>query len=212
MLPFRQTAQDLLNHLKDQIEFLARSAKQFDQGILNEGKRLAVPIRLLVHDTDNSVSLLKLLNKKSMLFHDTSLDYHPGNMLPTLGLIMISTGSGHSGYVAPLDNLAPPRVRPKVTFDTWWNKVVFVVGEIRLTRRDLVLAIANKDGGAHVDPELDRRYAEISRYNAIGWRFFVNGVEQEFTDPVLVSLRQISHEILISLKEEFPDLLDWAAL
>ena len=205
-----QTANDLRKHLKEQCEFLARSAKAFDEGSTSEGKRLAISIRVLVHDTTSSVSLVKQVGRKeTMGFYDTSIDYNPRNLAPVSGLVMMGLGPKGGGWIAPLDKLSAPRLRPKVLFDQWWNKIVFPIDrETLLTRKDLVLAVAHKDGGAHVDPHLDKRYAEISRYDSMGWKFYVNGVEQDFRNPILVSLRQIAHEMMKSLKDEFPDLFD----
>lgn len=69
------------------------------------------------------------------------------------------------------------------------------------SRRDIVLAVANQDGGAHVDPELDEDYAALSKDNTLGWHFSVGGTETEFPDnPVPASIRQIAHEVLVTLE------------
>jgi hypothetical protein len=205
-----QSAEDLKKHLVEQAGFIAESAKRFDEGNISEGKRIAVPIRVLVHDTGNSLSLLSQLGKKEVMrFYDTSIDYDPRNLKPMPGLVMIKMSTEGSGWFAPLDELSPPRLRPKVSFSQWWNKIVLPVDRnILLTRKDLVLAVAHKDGGAHVDPQLDKRYAEITRYDSMGWEFYSDGVKQDFRNPVLVSLRQIAHEMIESLKDEYPYLLD----
>ena len=209
-----QSAEDLKKHLVEQAGFIARSAKLFDEGNMSEGKRIAVQIRLLVHDTGNSHSLLSQLGKKEVMrFCDTSIDYDPRNLKPMPGLVIIKMSTEGSGWFAPLDDLSPPRLRQKVSFSQWWDKIVLPVDRnILLTRKDLVLAVAHKDGGAHVDPRLDKRYAEITRYDSMGWEFYFNGVKQNFRNPVLVSLRQIAHEIIRSLKDEYPCLLDQLSL
>jgi hypothetical protein len=74
---YKQTEPELKSQLKEQIEFLRRGAKSFDEGSMAEGKRLAVVIRVLLHDTKSSTSLLKHLGKKDILFYDTSIDYDP---------------------------------------------------------------------------------------------------------------------------------------
>ncbi len=63
----RQTKDELESHLREQIEFLKRSSQAYDEGYTSEAKRLAVAIRLLLHDTQNSTSLLTLLEKKDIL-------------------------------------------------------------------------------------------------------------------------------------------------
>ena len=206
-----QTGEELLSHLKSQIEFMKLSASAFDNGFEDEAKRLAVVIRVLVHDTSNSISLLTLLNKKNVEFYDSAVPYEPRNLLPYNGLTMmrLSTDAGAS-YVAPLDGGAPTRSRTrKLAFSIWWDGV-FVIRDRdghTFTRRDLILDTVNKDGGAHVDPSLDAAYANLSRFNSLGWKVFRNDVEDDFSNsPVLASIRQIAHEVLKTLQDEFPSL------
>jgi hypothetical protein len=124
-------------------------------------------------------------------------------------MMRVSTGEGAS-YVAPLDGGAPTRSRAeKIAFKIWWNGV-FVIKDKdgqTFTRKDLVLNIANTDGGAHIDPKLDVAYANLSRFNSLGWKVFRCDIEGDFTNsPVLPSIRQITHEVLKTLKDEFPEL------
>ena len=174
----RQTEDELNSHLKEQIEFLKKSSQAYDEGFESEGKRLAAVIRVLLHDTQNSTSLLTLLRKKDILFHDTSLAYIPSNKVSTMGLIMMRVGPNGAMYVPPLDNGPPVRYsKAKIAFEEWWNKIVFVdtLGN-KLTRKDLVLAVSNKDGGAHVDPQLNSAYAALTRFNSLGWKFIQGGI------------------------------------
>jgi hypothetical protein len=205
-----QTVGEIKSHLNEHILFLERSSKAYDEGYLSEAKRMAVTLRVLLHDTSSSKSILFLLNKKNMLFYDTSIDYDPANLLPTLGLVVLELGPTGGKYVAPLDEGAPPRYKNgKVPFDVWWNKIVLVdKNKNKFTRKDIVLSVADKDGGAHVDPQLDKPYAELTRYYSIGWKYISSGEEKHFTTPPeLASIRQISHEILKSLYEEFSEFL-----
>lgn len=74
------------------------------------------------------------------------------------------------------------------------------------TRKDLILTVCDKDGGAHVDAEFDEAYYALSRSNSLGWKYQKNGVEQDFAGkPELACLRQIAYEVLKSLKDEFPE-------
>ena len=203
-----QTEDELKDQLKDQIDFLIKSSKAYDEGFTSEAKRLATGIRVLLHDTQNLTSLLTLLKKNDILFYDTSLDYNPNNLLPTLGLIMLKSGPNGGEYVTPLGGGAPTRYQKgKIPFIQWWNKIVLVDDKgNRLTRKDLVLTVCNKDGGAHVDPKLDEAYFALSRSNSLGWKYIKNGVEKDFASrPELASIRQISYEVLKSFKDEFPE-------
>lgn len=57
------TPEELQAHLAEQLGFLERSADAFDNGYEDEAKRMATAIRVLVHDTNQSISLLKQLGR-----------------------------------------------------------------------------------------------------------------------------------------------------
>ena len=212
MTKLKQTGDELLGHLKDQIGFLLSSSNSYDNGLVGEAKRLAIVTRVLLHDTSSSTSLLTQLGKKNIGFHDTCSDYDPLNLAPHTGLIMmrLSTGSG-AEYVAPLDNLSPAKIKGKVSIDDWWNKIVFKdsVGNL-FTRGDIIKTLANKEGGAHVDPELNADYVNLSKFNSLGWKSVVRKgdviKETDMGNPVLPSMRQIAHEVIKTLRDEFPDM------
>ena len=42
----------------------------------------------------------------------------------------------------------------------WWNEVV-MVQDNSFSRKDIILATANQDGGAHVDPSPTAKTAEL---------------------------------------------------
>jgi len=211
MKRYAQTKDELMKHLRAQIQFMKLSAASFDNGFEDEAKRLAVVIRVLVHDTRNSISLLTLLGKKNIDFYDSAVPYDSRNLLTYNGLTMmrISTAEGAS-YVAPLDDGPPSRSRTrKISFKIWWDGVFVIKDKYgkTLTRKDMVRSVANTDGGAHVDPNLDETYSNLTRFNSMGWKFFRRDVKDNFRNsPALPSIRQIAHEVLKTLNDEFPDL------
>jgi len=211
MSKYTQDNKELLGHLKDQIAFMQQSAISYDSGFESEAKRLAVVIRVLVHDTPKSHALLTLLGgEKQMLFYDSASKYDPRNLATSNCLTVMKLSANEAEYVAPLDDLSSARDKNKKrSFDNWWERLIIYKDNKsnEFTRRDLVLAVANKEGGAHVDPKLDQVYADLSRFNSLGWKLFVHGEEKDFNNtPVLPSIRQIAHEVLKTLKDEFPDL------
>jgi hypothetical protein len=209
-MKIRQTDDDLRNHLIDQIQFLQRSIILYDDGLINEAKRMGTIIRLLVHDTPKSVSLLSQLNMKNILFYDTSHDYDPTNLAPTLGLILIRTSVNPTfvKFIPALDSREKYK-KIKVSFDKWWDKIVLTDKENNKFRRiDIILSVANKDGGVHVDPQLDKSYGELTRKKTLGLKFVINNyVKEHGIEPIFASIRQISHEILKSLKDKLPDIV-----
>ncbi len=102
-----------------------------------------------------------------------------------------------------------PGNRPsQVSFTRWWEaQVIRDANGATFTRRDLVLGLSNKDGGAHVDPKLDEAYAKLSRFNSMSYR--VKTGDSEAVRPpdnsvVAASMRQIAEEVLTSIGEQFP--------
>ena len=197
----QQTRDDLIRHLGEQCQFLIKSAELFDVGEEAEAKRIAVAIRTLVHDTKHSQSLLGQLGfKEELQFVALNYTFKPGNHVMCHGLVAIQFNPDGPRFIPHLEKLAvPPR---RLNFGEWWNEPV-LGSRYRtepLTRRDLVLALANKDGGAHVDPELDAIYSMLARKFDFGMKVSFQGKQLEWRqNPFLPSVRQIGHEVLHTL-------------
>jgi len=208
MTKYVQTRDELLDHLKDKIAFMIQSASSYDNGFEGEAKRLAIAIRILVHDTSQSTSLLTQLDKKDILFYSSASNYDPISLITVNCLTAMRKGPNGADYVAMLDNLPPGRWK-KMSFDRWWKREIMYRDSARNTfsRKDLVLAVADKEGGAHIDSKLDQDYANLSRFGSLSWKVVMHGVETSFKNtPVFPSIRQIAHEVLKTLKDEFPEL------
>jgi hypothetical protein len=200
-----QSKEELQQHLKDTIQALELSSRSFDGGFEGEANRLAAAIRVLVHDTGSSKSLLGQLGQKSIKFYETSIPRNPRNIMTYSGLTAIELTSEGAKYVAVLDML-PPESPPRwVSFDEWWNRVIFVDQKgSETSRKDLILAVANKDGGAHLDPVLHGKYADLSRRNSLAWQFSSPRGDIPLEGPEKAAVRQITHEILKSLSPTMP--------
>jgi hypothetical protein len=112
---------------------------------------------------------------------------------------MMSMGGGKSEYIPQLGN-GPP-VQFSAPLSKWWDQVVMVLNSQRITRRDIVLVAANKDGGAHVDANLTPEYGALAKDGAVG--SFVYATQgQRMETPIqhahLVWLRQLGYELLHS--------------
>jgi hypothetical protein len=91
-----QTTDELFSHLREQLYFLQASARSYDQGIEGEAKRLAVVLRILLHDRGrNSHSLLGSIGvKETLLFHDV-VGPVPADAFVFVGLWMRPTTNGY---------------------------------------------------------------------------------------------------------------------
>lgn len=208
MSKVKQTKQDLMIHLKDHCDFLEVSARAFDEGFIGEAKRMATTLRVLLHDTRSSHSLLSQLKLKSkMRYLNTAHPFDERNLVSHHGLVGLRVSGTEGTYYAHLDN-APHRAK-LVTLPEWWNETVICDSKKnKFNRRELILNLANKDGGAHVDPELTENYADLSRNNSVGWVFSDGHSSEPMLGVELYSLRQISYEFLVSIKRKLPQLFE----
>jgi hypothetical protein len=196
-----QSADDLQAHLADHIQFLIDSSDAFDAGREGEAKRIAVSLRVLLHDSGTSHSLLQQLNRLGAEFLSTALPHEQGSLSTHGGLVMIAMDGKATRFVAMLDEVPFKQWLP---FDQWWNEPVFVDDRQEiLTRRDLILSVANQDGGAHVDPALNEKYARLSRHNSLGWTHSDGTATSPIPKAEKAAIRQIGHEILRTLLPDY---------
>ncbi len=185
---------------EEQLRFLARSSGLFDQGHEDESIRLATSLRVIFHDTRGSTSLMTHLGLKDVK--------------------MLSSSRGHGNwkdYLAHEINLSAPdpvRMRPllgnqfvQLSLEDWWsNETVFVHANESFSRRLIILSAANKDGGAHVDRQLEAYYEVLCAGEyAIGINGdlqyeghppFPQGVTIFPKNAHLALIRQFAHETL----------------
>jgi len=220
------TAAQLQEHLRRQMRHLHNSARLFDEGDEDEAVRLGTTVRILAHHTRTSHSLLKQMGVRDTLawvdtgtYRDEVLkrqrEWIEATHGPDSGLIVASTTPGEVGlatvetldgvarYVAPLRTVRSVRS----TFSVWWEKPLIETSSgATFNRRELVLAMSNKDGGAHVDPSVPAAYDDFvvddmgvmwteepgdwmrDETPPGGWKRFAGNV-------AAVSMRQIAFEV-----------------
>lgn len=126
---------------------------------------LATKLRVLLNDEGSNDSLLHLLDiKEKLRFPAIKEDLWeasakaPCNLYYTSILTGITTVNGGTYCKANSFQTAEDIV---YTFDAWWNEIVIDSKAEQLsqiTRRDVVLTLADKEGGAHVDTNYDDAY------------------------------------------------------
>ena len=201
---------ELRVQLKDQIGFLISSCNLFDQGKKQEAKRIAAHLRILFHDTRMSKSLLSQLGLESIRYLNTAEPYDPANLVSHVGLVSFKFDcpSGRRAWIVPRGNPEKLPAKAMLPFPKWWNMIVIVAKgnkkDIAFSRRELVLHVANTDGGSHVDDTLDEKYMALSRWNAVGIATIQDGIEKPIDNPVFACIRQIAHEVLSTLQNEHP--------
>ncbi|MGJ8636116.1 MAG: hypothetical protein ACSHX5_04675 [Phycisphaerales bacterium] len=201
----KRTHAELEVLLEEHMGFIKLSAAAFDDGALGESKRLAVSIRVLLHDTNKSHSLLKQLGSKyDYLYVDTAAPHPPikNNRMALNRLAYIGFPNKVPSYFAPLDLSG---YRKNVTFKEWWDDPVIGNSvEMTYSRKKLILEACNKDGGAHVDPKLTEQYRNLCDGSLLNIFDISNQSEVKLmADAEKHSVRQIAHELLCTLDSEY---------
>lgn len=196
-MKYQQTKDDLIEQWNDQIDFIKRSCDSYDTGIHSEAKRIATSIRVLFHNTRYSKSLSSQLRYcDDFLFWSSAQLYTPSNLLPSWTLLSLNYEWEKIIYLPILKSASRTFY---LNFEDWWNEIIFDDKLFFLSRADVVLSVANKDGGAHVDPEFDESYSRITKNNSLGHYIETNvGVIPPSNNPIYASIRQIACEVLES--------------
>ena len=236
MANYELTLEDLNQHLKVQLYFLDTSLSNFskqnniyqiENKAVGEAKvleinpeveavRLATVIRVLVHDTNSSTSLLRHLGTKDEMEFINSASPNDGRLHSMTGLHGVR-GSGigqYFGLVAKVNSgsslVATPLFQQHLkewyssyerqNFEQWWESEIMKVSGQGHTRAELVKNVANKDGGVHVDGMIPEKY-HLSKRTALNLNIL--GIKTEFErNVVYASIAQIAWELLNSIKVE----------
>jgi len=198
------SAKDLAAHLNRQLIFLRNSVAAYDKGCVEGAIRIGVVIRVIFHDTKNSVSLLKLMNRKSTLKLVTTAKTLSNDLLSDMDFVELMAGMvfGSTLEYAPVSD--DSSIIPCLD---WWKQTVFIRDNKSYTREDIVLLAANKDGGAHIHKRPD---GELQVLQESFWEKVVtypDGMKriETLSDNHFRMLRRFAGELLSS-----KDLLDLA--
>ena len=140
-----------------------------------------------------SKSLYRQLNKNMTFLSNTDL-YSPANLLSSWTLLSIKFDKNNIEYVPHLEKLSSPTFL--LRFDDWWNEIIFDDKKNKFTRKDVILFVANQDGGAHVDSSFDEAYAQLTKLNSLGWV----GIDERIplNNPAYQAIRAMANEFLFS--------------
>jgi hypothetical protein len=198
--------------LEEQRHFLRKSIKEFTSGDLAEAVRIATTMRVLVHETGSSKPLLKQLTSNYLEL--TILDSAPkkeeeeapqgmqGRVVMSVPVSLKISADGV--FLNP--TLAIDRYAPSILGKWWVRECLIVPGLGGFSRKELVLGLANKEGGAHVDTDMPRTSQKLleSKSFQIGW-------SKEATSPLNLSrymTGQAGIELLDCLDKNFPTVLE----
>lgn len=209
----KRSKEQFLAKLREQADFLLASAHRFyDEGVFAESMRIATHIRTLVHETGNSKPLLKEVQSNGL---DLSILDHAGKVSgEEVFNFAVGIRVDRGVAVFPSVDLQSAHYTPCV-IGAWWNRPVFSFWSnarqglstwMVYTRKQIVLILANKEGGAHVDPKMDPAYVKLLTDQPLGFEY--QGVPIETPDLAKFLTAQSGVEMLESLKQNFFSDLD----
>jgi hypothetical protein len=166
----------LREKLEEQRHLLHKSIKEFAAGDLAEAARIAIAMRMLVHETGNSKPLLKQLtpNYLELKILDRASRKEdqppPGSRAVVIMSVPISVKITNDGVFLDPD-LDVEAYEPSFLGKWWTRPCLLLPGLGAFNRREIALGLADKEGGAHVDVNLPERYQRLlaSKQLQIGW-------------------------------------------
>lgn len=203
---------ELKRELIEQLQLLRHSCQTFDNGLEAAGKYISLNLRVLLHDHRQSRALLDQLGFRLGHYLTSAPPLNPRNLSTECNLVTMRFSSVEARYLPLIAAGGGPIPLQSIPFVNWWNDPVLKDNRNRtFCRRELVLNVADTDGGAHVDPELEEAYMAISRENSLGWLFVNSNATSALEGrPELACMRQIAHELLSTIHQFVPEFSQYA--
>lgn len=203
---------ELKRELIEQLQLLQHSCAAFDNGLEAVAKHISLSLRVLLHDHGQSRALLDQLGLRSGRYLTSAPQLNPRNLLSESPLLMVQLGTIGARYRPLVAAGGGPFPLQPIPFVEWWNQPIMKDSYGRtFCRRELVLNVADTDGGAHVDPELEEAYMAISRENSLGWVFSSPAGDLPLEGrPEWAYMRQIAHELLSTVHTLVPEFSEHA--
>jgi hypothetical protein len=196
----------LRERLEEQRHLLEKSIHGMASGDLSEGLRIATSIRVLVHETASSKPLLKQLTGNYLELEildelpKKEETLPPGTTAVVIMSVPISVNIADKGvFLNP--ELAVDAHQPTI-LGRWWTRSSLILPGIGgLSRKEVILGLANKEGGAHVDTDISQKYQQLLASKSLQM-----GTGTEVTPLNLSRLMagQSGVELLDCLKRNFP--------
>jgi hypothetical protein len=148
--------------LTEQYQRLKSAVDGFYEGREFEVLNIAITLRVLIHETDKSHSLLSRVNPG---YWDLDIYHKPLNprTLFTVPVTLRIRGDGDSRIIRSSFDSPSYKLVPLLE---WWTapyQAPSLFKPIRLSKKDIILNVAHKDGGAHVDSEVPETHHGVTR-------------------------------------------------
>jgi hypothetical protein len=200
-----RTKEEVQARLREQMGFLNTSLRLFYAGEFAESVRIAVALRVLIHESGMSKPLLKQSkpNGIELPILENVAERSDQDQLATftLGIRMGTT-------ITPAVDLSSSHYTLS-SIGAWWNRPVFkfpsrLGTQVVYKRKQVILILANREGGAHLDENEDPNYSRLLADLPVSFGF--SGCRVETPDLARFLTAQSGVEMLECLKRNFfPD-------
>lgn len=203
------TIQDLQEKLDQQLRLMKFSLKTFDQWFYDAALYLSTHLYNLLYDSSKprkwEGSLFWHLKIKNTLkYYDSSLDIQPCAGIHSIYNWLINIFLWEKIGIKPIPILDENPNAKYVDFDTWRNWIIFIDKYWnKFCRKYIIELVRSKDGGSHIDGILSPKDFELMK---TGW-LWMNIKEWNVRKPIkqleYVAIRQMTHEILKTLDNQY---------
>ncbi|PFL23253.1 hypothetical protein COJ07_06665 [Bacillus cereus] len=236
---YRKTEKDYLDDLSEQLDLLIDYCAQIDQGKLLYTKPMGALLRVLVHQTPKSTSLFTHLQRQHLMKFCSTSNTYPNNDNIIFLMTLITPAQKlpvSSGQIINSDLVFVPNLNRNknhkswITFDQWYNSPIFIVNKesddglimleqkpgskLVITRKMIITYFSNKDGGTHVDSQvnvdmynLSKSLSSIAYHDTKSQHSYKPGEKYvpgiPYQNSLHAALRQIAHEIISTIQREF---------
>jgi|HubBroStandDraft_2_1064218.scaffolds.fasta_scaffold111226_2 hypothetical protein len=198
-----------LDRLEDHRQNLSDAIVAIAGGKLSAALTIATTIRTLVHETGRSVPLLKSIRPDYLTLVVREGPWATAESLSPLNqrVTLMSLPFAVEIHQDPQPRLSlKPNPDMSTYRDTllgpWWTKPVLkVFGCAPLTRREVVLGVADKEG-AHVDDDMSDNYRKVLESQPL--QFAIGGIDLEPINVTRFTVGQSGIELLDMLNRTFP--------
>jgi hypothetical protein len=159
----QRTPTGYLNLFKEQYDLLRAGIEDYYAGKEARAVDISVRIRTLVHSTASSTPYLSFIDPNFLdllIYHQPRKHDQPGAVLVMKHRFQLR-GDGTTKFLRPAFT-EEGSTYELVPLRQWWTEEFLVIGTVRSSKKQVVLDLANKDGGAHVDEDVPVRHAAAS--------------------------------------------------
>ena len=196
-----------LEKLEEQRHLLRVAIGGMAEGDLVQALHVATTIRVLVHESAASKPLLKQLDPNYLNLTIQEKEIRPaaqptGTQATVFHCPVSARISFPQGRVVLLTGMDLPEYAQSMLGSWWGNACMVLPGIGAVTRKELILGLTNKEGGAHVDADISKKYQLLLQSKFLSIK--LNDTEVKPVNVSRLTAGRAGVELLDCLDRNFP--------